>query len=460
MCIDKNSATHAQRKRFVGRGKYCVLAIWDDQQPERPAAWSTPFTVEDTDDGKSHTISPAVGEVANRMIDCERYCDMDRKTCDVADLAVRADSELLQSHRRQVGVDQLNRYGLRDLLQLLREDTSSQLRILRLKHYIDADANCLTMDTVLEALEHCTKVEALYIHNFEEGMRDAQLEHLTRVLKKGYIWALNIGENFKLSAKAWCAFAEELPKTHVTHMYASEPHFGGITDKLKLQMRKSIRENRLKDVRHKCISNADVIESIGQMWWNPRNGFNRETALFGVALTPDNLLGAEIKLFSENPERWVDARILALADSKDHPTEGCQVEFKTGGMATVWLSQIKCMLADGFVWAKVSIGRREAQWLPGQRFRHNTLCRHELGRRLAGFACVQLLPSRKMVWVPNRGHSLLPFDENLERLGTPTSETIWGIEAVQRLHGSLSFFRARANQQQHYGDDENRHLGT
>ena len=43
---------------------------------------------------------------------------------------------------------------------------------------------------------------------------------------------------------------------------------------------------RLKDVRHKCISNADVIESIGQMWWNPRNGFNRETALFGVALTP------------------------------------------------------------------------------------------------------------------------------------------------------------------------------
>lgn len=54
-------------------------------------------------------------------------------------------------------------------------------------------------------------VEALYIHNFEEGMRDAQLEHLTRVLKKGYIWALNIGENFKLSATAWNAFAEELP---------------------------------------------------------------------------------------------------------------------------------------------------------------------------------------------------------------------------------------------------------
>ena len=25
----------AQRKRFLGRGKYCMIAIWDDQRPER-----------------------------------------------------------------------------------------------------------------------------------------------------------------------------------------------------------------------------------------------------------------------------------------------------------------------------------------------------------------------------------------------------------------------------------------
>ena len=56
-----------------------------------------------------------------------------------------------------------------------------------------------------------------------------------------------------------------------------------------------------------------------------------------------------------------------------------------------------------------------------QRFRHNTLCRHELGRRLAGFTCVQLLPGRQMVWVPNKEDALLPFDENLERLGMPTA---------------------------------------
>jgi|EP01049_Picozoa_sp_SAG25_P005126 hypothetical protein len=55
------------------------------------------------------------------------------------------------------------------------------------------------------------QVEALYIHNFEDGMRDAQLEHLTRVLRKGHIWALNVGENFKLSAQAWRSFADTLP---------------------------------------------------------------------------------------------------------------------------------------------------------------------------------------------------------------------------------------------------------
>ena len=42
-----------------------------------------------------------------------------------------------------------------------------------------------------------------------------------------------------------------------------------------VQMRESIRANRMKDVRHKCVQNASVIEEIGQMWWNPRNGFNR-----------------------------------------------------------------------------------------------------------------------------------------------------------------------------------------
>eukprot|EP01046_Picozoa_sp_COSAG06_P055529 COSAG06_NODE_10238_length_1721_cov_2252.877928_1_plen_304_part_10 len=113
--------------------------------------------------------------------------------------------------------------------------------------------------------------EALYIQNFEKGMLDEQVEHLGRVLQKGYIWALNIGENFAISTPGWEKFAKALKKTHVTHMYASEPNFGGISGKLKKQMRDIIRENRKKDTRHKSFDHIDVICQIGQMWWNPRN---------------------------------------------------------------------------------------------------------------------------------------------------------------------------------------------
>ena len=55
-----------------------------------------------------------------------------------------------------------------------------------------------------------------------------------------------------------------------------------------------------------------------------------------------------------------------------------------------------------------------------QRYRHNTLCRHELGRRVAGFACVRLFTTGQVEWVPNKPHALLPFEENLEQFGTPT----------------------------------------
>ena len=51
------------------------------------------------------------------MIDCERHCG--RAVVDDSSRIIGSGA-LLQNHRRQVGVDQLNRYGLRDLLQLLR----------------------------------------------------------------------------------------------------------------------------------------------------------------------------------------------------------------------------------------------------------------------------------------------------------------------------------------------------
>lgn len=94
-----------------------------------------------------------------------------------------------------------------------------------------------------------------------------------------------------------------------------------------------------------------MIELIGQMWWNPRNGFNRDTALFGVALAPyvallryalpsftnsltidhillvcrEVLLGAEVRLYSDNPDNtgeWAEARVLTLGAGKHNLTEG------------------------------------------------------------------------------------------------------------------------------------------
>lgn len=52
---------------------------------------------------------------------------------------------------------------------------------------------------MLDALEANSRVQALYIQNFEAGMGDAQLDRLARLLRRRRIWALNVGENFGTS---------------------------------------------------------------------------------------------------------------------------------------------------------------------------------------------------------------------------------------------------------------------
>ncbi len=73
-------------------------------------------------------------------------------------------------------------------------------------------------------------------------MLDAQLEHLTAVLRNKRIWALNVGENFQISLPAWRAFTDLLPTTAVAYLYVSEHHLAR-TD-LKIRMRYAIRANR------------------------------------------------------------------------------------------------------------------------------------------------------------------------------------------------------------------------
>ena len=42
-------------------------------------------------------------------------------------------------------------------------------------------------------------VEVLYCQNLEDGMTDDTLRTLIDVLKKGRIWALNVGENYRIT---------------------------------------------------------------------------------------------------------------------------------------------------------------------------------------------------------------------------------------------------------------------
>ena len=102
-------------------------------------------------------------------------------------------------------------------------------------------------------------------------MNDQALTHLTRVLEKGFIWAINVGENFRISRGGWEQFAEDLGRTNVTHMYAgSETTVSGA---LKVKMRDKIRVNRVHAShrkRHQDFNRADIISAISNMWFNPR----------------------------------------------------------------------------------------------------------------------------------------------------------------------------------------------
>ena len=73
-------------------------------------------------------------------------------------------------------------------------------------------------------------------------MLDRQVKLLTEVLKKGRIWALNIGENMNVSRDAWETFTEDLKQTRVSFMYVSEHHL--VRTNLKQRMMEAIRENR------------------------------------------------------------------------------------------------------------------------------------------------------------------------------------------------------------------------
>jgi len=135
-----------------------------------------------------------------------------------------------------------------------------------LKRYLPSDVGPKIMDQVIDALAVNTIVECLYIQNFEKGMHDEQLDRLTdKVLGKGNIWAVNLGENFRISHYAWNQFLLRLPDTMVSYLYVSEHHLKGTS--LKDKMRDAIRENRSRLGQR----DTEVIRQVNNMWWNPKS---------------------------------------------------------------------------------------------------------------------------------------------------------------------------------------------
>ena len=181
----------------------------------------------------------------------------------------RAVAMALDRSRRNAGTSYMHSDAFVEFIDRLR--TSDKTlgdcggRILRLKRYLPSDVGPKIVDLVIEALSLNTNVEALYIQNFEKGMHDEQLALLThQVLKKKKIWALNIGENFRITHHAWGKFLDQLPETSVSFLYVSEHHLKGT--KLKDLMRDAIRENRSKLGQR----DVDVIKQITNMWYNPK----------------------------------------------------------------------------------------------------------------------------------------------------------------------------------------------
>jgi hypothetical protein len=143
--------------------------------------------------------------------------------------------------------------------------------VLKMKKYVgDLDCPPVVIDAVLDALEENSNCQSLYIQNFNEGMRDAQVVRLVEILRKPSckIWCLNIGETYKVKSRTWKIFARGLRDSKVTHMYASEHT---ISSELKDKIRATIRNNRSKHNMHIDPENLDVIVKCTHCWWNPVN---------------------------------------------------------------------------------------------------------------------------------------------------------------------------------------------
>lgn len=181
-----------------------------------------------------------------------------------------ASSDWVRRSTRQPSRSAVTAPNVRALVGKL-EMNDPDMVVLKCKKYLpSSDTPTVIVDTMLDALEKNTNCQALYIQNFNNGMRDDQVLHLLRILQSPScnIWCLNIGETYNVKRRTWAQFTIGLKKTKITHMYASEHT---ISSAMKEKIRDIIRDNRKKHNMHIDPNNLDVIVQCTHCWWNPIN---------------------------------------------------------------------------------------------------------------------------------------------------------------------------------------------
>jgi len=172
---------------------------------------------------------------------------------------------------RAVDTDSLNNTDVKNCIKKLLMNDASTV-VFRVKDHVGTALTPSVLDEILTALSKNKVCQALYIQNVSEAMLEKQFLALIDILKQKRIWALNIGENYKITRPMWETFCKEIPNMHLSHIYVSE-HV--ITTKMKDHIRDLIRENRKKHNKHCNKKNMGVIQQVTNMWWNPINHFRR-----------------------------------------------------------------------------------------------------------------------------------------------------------------------------------------
>ena len=134
--------------------------------------------------------------------------------------------------KRTPGLSDLAKHGFLKLSEDIRLDKIDN--VVHLKNYVSPNISHVDMIAVLEKIKGYKKIQGLMMQSLD-CITDKHLVLLLEVLMHSdcNIWFINIEEFNKVSTHCWYTFAENLSKTKVTHMYASENLFS--TD-LKKQM--------------------------------------------------------------------------------------------------------------------------------------------------------------------------------------------------------------------------------